>query len=207
MVRVSMLYISIFNCISLFQAAGGILCCALALLIWLEFRPLPFAWYPSPCCARVSPMPCGVLITCNELRWSWHWHLKPSIHRCSSLEIQWLRDLRNHVSRRSACVNPNRQTAGRDDWIVETCWNSDICNGLVVGLHMFETCRALPFETRSFMRRRCFNPKICCILLWSSVDLQMPIQASRRYDKMHSRCHLASTGFQHDTWDSARSPF
>ena len=120
-----MLYISIFNCISLFQAAGGILCCALALPIWSEFRPLPFAWSPSPCCARVSPMPCGVLITCNELRWSWHWHLKPSIHGCSSLEIQWLRDLCNHVSRRSVCVNPNRQTARTDDWLNDDwiSWN------------------------------------------------------------------------------------
>ena len=134
-----------FNCTCLFQAAGGILCCALVLPIWLGFRLLPFVWSPSSCCARVSPMLSGVLITCNALRWSWHWHLKPSIHRCSSLEIQWLRD---DVSRQSVCVSTRIAKA---EWVVETCWKFDLaykCNGLIAGLNTFETCRVLPFETR-----------------------------------------------------------
>ena len=119
--------------IFLFQAAGGIHCCALALLIWLGFRPLPFAWSPSPCCARVSPMLCGVLIACNALRWSWHWHLKPSIHRCSSLEsnsmITWLtwRRVKTVSVCVCVCVDPKRQTTRRDEWVVETYWKFDIC--------------------------------------------------------------------------------
>ena len=92
---------------------------------------------------------------------------------------------------------------------VESLTFAYICNGLVAGLNMFETCRVLPFETRSFctMRRRCFNPKTCRIHLSSSEDLQMPIQASRRCNKMRNRCHLAATEIQHDSWDSARSIF
>ena len=115
-----------FNCTCLFQAAGGILCCALVLQIWLGFRPLPFVWSPSSCCARVSPMLSGVLITCNALRWSWHWHLKPSIHRCSSLEIQWLRD---DVSRLSVCVSTHTfETCwNKAEWVVEPCWKFGIC--------------------------------------------------------------------------------
>ena len=195
-----------FNCTCLFQAAGGILCCALVLPIWLGFRLLPFVWSPSSCCARASPMLSGVLITCNALRWSWHWHLKPSIHRCSSLEIQWLRD---DVSRLSVCVSTHTfETCWNiAEWVVESLAFAYICNGLIAGLNMFETCRVLPFEPRSLwiMRRRCFNPKTCRILLWCSEDLQMPIQASRRCDKMRNRCRLAATEIQHDSWDSARS--
>ena len=139
--------------IFLFQAAGGIHCCALALLIWLGFRPLPFAWSPSPCCARVSPMLCGVLIACNALRWSWHWHLKPSIHRCSSLEsnsmITWLTWRR--VKTVSVCVCVSTRNAKQLEEMSELLKHigsltfAYICNGLVVGLNMFETCRVLPF--------------------------------------------------------------
>ena len=204
-------YYTYFNCTCLFQAARGILCCALVLPIWLGFRPLPFAWSPSSCCARVSPMLSGVLITCNALRWSWHWHLKPSIHRCSLLEIQWLRD---DVSRRSVCVSTR---IAKQSWV--GCWNMlKVWLGIEVQRIdcWFEYVWNMsslafwnsPFETRSFciMRRRCFNPKTCRILLWSSEDLQMPIQA-RRCDKMCNRCHLAATDTQHDGWDSARSIF
>ena len=67
---------------------------------------------------------------------------------------------------------------------VESLTVAYICNGLVAGLKL-DPCW-LP---------RCFNPKTCRILLWSSEDLQMPIQASRRYDKMHHLCHLAQRNF------------